>query len=399
MSDAQNIQNKRLSDLAPTPMNTPATPANQMLTGAKAPGVPKIDEEKEERDAIASALQGNPQLMNMIQGRLGDLVGKSSGYIESLPTVVRTRIHGLKGVQAEHAKLESQFQDDLLALEKKYLEKYAPLYARRAEIVAGTKEPTEQEIEVGLQDVDPDEEEAREQADANEETNIQGVPEFWLTAMKNVLSLQEMINARDEEALKSLTDIRMSYLDKPGFKLTFQFAENEFFSNSTLTKTYYYQEEAGYGGDFVYDHADGDEIKWHEGKNLTVRYETKKQRNKNTKQTRIVKKTVPVESFFNFFSPPAVPDDEDDNDVASDIDERLELDYQIGEDIKEKLIPRAVDWFTGEALAYEELDDEDLEEDYQDYDDEDESGDSEEEDSETEADGKPKQDPQECRQQ
>jgi nucleosome assembly protein 1-like 1 len=36
----------------------------------------------------------------------------------------------------------------------------------------------------------------------------------------------------------------------------------------------------------------------------------------------------------------------------------LELDYQLGEDIKEKLIPRAIDWFTGEALQFEEFGDE-----------------------------------------
>ncbi|CAG8592706.1 9929_t:CDS:2, partial [Racocetra fulgida] len=38
---------------------------------------------------------------------------------------------------------------------------------------------------------------------------------------------------------------------------------------------------------------------------------------------------------------------EEDDD---DLDSRLELDYQIGEDIKEKLIPRAIDWYTGKAL-------------------------------------------------
>ena len=32
----------------------------------------------------------------------------------------------------------------------------------------------------------------------------------------------------------------------------------------------------------------------------------------------------------------------------------------MGEDIKEKLIPRAINWFTGEALAFEELDDDNL---------------------------------------
>jgi nucleosome assembly protein 1-like 1 len=34
------------------------------------------------------------------------------------------------------------------------------------------------------------------------------------------------------------------------------------------------------------------------------------------------------------------------------------MDYQIGEDIKEKLIPRAVDWYTGKALKYEDMMDE-----------------------------------------
>lgn len=103
-----------------------------------------------------------------------------------------------------------------------------------------------------------------------------------------------------------------------------------------------------------------------------------------TKQTRIVKKTVPTESFFNFFSPPKAPS-EDDDDAASDIEERLELDYQLGEDIKEKLIPRAIDWFTGEALAFEELDEEDFEDDDEEFD-EDDDEDDEDRDEDEESD-------------
>ena len=63
--------------------------------------------------------------------------------------------------------------------------------------------------------------------------------------------------------------------------------------------------------------------------------------------------------------------------MSSDIEERLELDYQLGEDIKEKLIPRAIDWFTGEALQFEELEDEfeDGELDDDDVDDEDDASD------------------------
>lgn len=37
----------------------------------------------------------------------------------SLPPAVKTRINGLKGVQVEHAKIETQFQLEILALEKK----------------------------------------------------------------------------------------------------------------------------------------------------------------------------------------------------------------------------------------------------------------------------------------
>ena len=105
----------------------------------------------------------------------------------------------------------------------------------------------------------------------------------------------------------------------------------------------------------------------------------------DTKQTRVVKKTMPTESFFNFFDPPKAPAEED-VDSSDDVEERLELDYQLGEDIKEKLIPRAIDWFTGEALQFEELD-EDLDEaDFEDEDDEDDDDLSEDKDDEDESD-------------
>jgi len=338
---SEPIRNKKgESFTAPTPQNTPLNAA-PISSHAQQPGLSSLKEE----DAAAMFAQ-NPQLISMIQGKLGSLVGRSSGYIESLPAPVRKRVAGLKGVQKEHSKLEAQFQEEVLELEKKYFAKFTPQYQKRAKIVNGLAEPTEEEIKAGEQtDEEKDEEPAEAEGEKAEEvTDVKGIPEFWLSAMKNQVSLAEMITDRDEGALKYLIDIRMEYLDRPGFRLIFEFAANEYFTNKTITKTYYYQEENGYGGDFIYDHAEGDKIDWHPGKDLTVRIESKKQRNKNTKQTRVVKKTVPTESFFNFFAPPKPP--ADDEEALSDIEERLELDYQLGEDIKEKLIPRAVDWFT-----------------------------------------------------
>lgn len=240
-----------------------------------------------DRAAAASIFAQNPKLVQMIQGRLGSLVGRSSGYIESLPTQVKKRVAGLKGIQKEHSKLEAEFQEEVLQLEKKYFAKFTPLYEKRAEIINGNAEPTEKEIEAGEEDDEEDEEddkaEAAEKDEKPAESNedVKGIPEFWLSAMKNQISLAEMITDRDEQALKHLIDIRMEYLDKPGFRLIFEFAENEFFTNKTITKTYYYQNESGYGGDFIYDHAEGDKINWKEGKDLTVRVEQKKQRNKS----------------------------------------------------------------------------------------------------------------------
>ena len=237
-----------------------------------------------DRAAAASIFAQNPKLVSMIQGKLGSLVGRSSGYIESLPTSVRRRVAGLKGVQKEHSKLEVEFQEEVLNLEKKYFAKFTPLYEKRAKIVNGGAEPTEQEVKAGEQDEDGNEDEAAK-VDSNDDKknadDLTGIPEFWLSAMKNQVSLAELITDRDEAALKVLTDIRMEYLDKPGFRLIFEFGENEFFSNKVITKTYYYQEESGYGGDFIYDHADGDKIDWKAGKDLTVRIESKKQRIKS----------------------------------------------------------------------------------------------------------------------
>lgn len=240
-----------------------------------------------DRAAAASIFAQNPKLVQMIQGRLGSLVGRSSGYIESLPTQVKKRVAGLKGIQKEHSKLEAEFQEEVLQLEKKYFAKFTPLYEKRASIVNGSTEPTEQEVEAGEEDEEDDEddeaEDAAEKEDKSAESNenVNGIPEFWLSAMKNQISLAEMITDRDEGALKHLNDIRMEYLDKPGFRLIFEFDENEYFTNKTVTKTYYYQNESGYGGDFIYDHAEGDKINWKEGKDLTVRVEQKKQRNKS----------------------------------------------------------------------------------------------------------------------
>jgi len=178
------------------------------------------------------------------------------------------------------------------------------LYERREAIIAGKIEPTEAEIEAG-QAADSDDEEDEEEEGArisevtdekDEDSKVAGIPEFWLTALRNHVAISETITDRDEEVLRKLENIRLSYPDgeRPGFKLHFTFGKNDFFEDTELVKTYFYQvsrgsvttrkangqEQVGYGGDFVYDKAIGHDIKWKEDKDLTKKVEIKKQRNK-----------------------------------------------------------------------------------------------------------------------
>ena len=55
------------------------------------------------------------------------------------------------------------------------------------------------------------------------------------------------------------------------------------------------------------------EIEWYPGKNVTQKIYKKKPK-KGSKNTKPITKTEDCESFFNFFNPPEVPDDDEDID-------------------------------------------------------------------------------------
>ncbi|CCL99941.1 uncharacterized protein FIBRA_01966 [Fibroporia radiculosa] len=391
MSD--NITINQVDLTAPTPQNTPLTHA-PIAAGLSRPTVPDITEdnegEEEEEDSPNAVQQA---MLGLVQGKLSSLVGKSSGYIESLPAEVKKSVEALKGVQVKQVELQNQYKRECLELEKKYNELQKPLYERRHAIITGAAQPTPEEVEAGEKESAKDDSDYSPLSKEVVDSPAAPIPEFWLTALRNHVGLSEIITDRDAGALKHLIDIHLSYLpstdSKLGFKLSFVFSPNEYFENDVLEKTYLYQEEIGYSGDFMYDRAIGTEIKWKEAKDLTKEFELKKQRNKNTNRTRVVRKARPTESFFNFFSPPEPPNedaaDEMDEVDLEELEEKLEVDYQIGEDIKEKIIPRAIDFFTGKALEYEDLDDDDDE--FEDMDEDDDDDDRfEDEDSDSDAD-------------
>ncbi|KAI9503419.1 histone chaperone [Coemansia spiralis] len=381
MSDnkAVDIKNDdKAVDDAPTPQNTP------IFTAPIAAAAAAAAETVAEGDLRVA---NNPALLSMLQGRLGSLIGASSGYVESLPKAVRARVDALKHLQQQHAEIDRKLHLEIYELEKKYSKQYAPLYERRGAIIEGQIEPTDEEKAEGAKLAEDDEPSgiSEDKDEDEDEADVKGIPDFWLTALRNHPQLAELITDRDEEAIKYLRDVRLAYLDEtPGFRLEFHFAANPFFTNTVLTKTYVYDQEE-IAGALEFSRAQGTEIDWKPEHDLSTTVETKKQRHKTTNRTRVVKKTVPAETFFSFFTTVEEPDSDDEGELAEETRDRIELDYELADELKEKVIPNAVDWFTGKALEYEGLEEENFEDEFMDdYYEEDDSDEDEDEDDEDE---------------
>eukprot|EP00882_Tetradesmus_deserticola_P000413 GHRQ01000454.1.p1 GENE.GHRQ01000454.1~~GHRQ01000454.1.p1 ORF type:complete len:340 (+),score=180.22 GHRQ01000454.1:220-1239(+) len=306
-----------------------------------------------------------------LQQQMAMMAMDPEDFISSLTPQLRARVNELQTLQTQHDELEKEFRKERAALEEKYAKLYAPLYADRSAIVSGAKAVPLPEGETAAAD-----------------TPEEGIPGFWAT----VLARAELVqNEKDADALTYLTDITCesvtgtskqpaedgdeeTEVETAGFKLTFTFKENPYFTNTVLTKSYHMLDD----DEPVLERSEGTEIDWKAGKNITVKVMKKKPKKGARPDAKPQTKLEPVDSFFNFFSPPQVPEDdaELDGEEMEQLHEEIEADYDAGDTIKNKLIPHAVAWFTGEALEDEGIgmlgDDEDEDED-DDEDDDDEA--------------------------
>ncbi|XP_072033946.1 nucleosome assembly protein 1-like 1 isoform X2 [Amphiura filiformis] len=364
----------------------------------------KSGDEKAHLELKAQIMQ-DPEMLAALQDRLDNLVGQRSGYIESLPKVVKRRIKALKNYQVSHTKLEAKFYEEVHQLECKYAKLYEGLYDKRRDVVIGTVEPTDSDCEwVSSEDEEEEEknelkEKAKLEAEKEkEEESPNGIPEFWLTIFKNVDMLAEMVQEHDEPILQHLEDISVKFHEgaQMGFTLDFHFTTNEYFTNSVLTKNYVMRSEPDEGDPFSFEgpeiiKSEGCNIDWKKGKNVTVKTVKKKQKHKGRGTTRMVTKTVQNDSFFNFFSPPKVP--EEGVEVDEETETLLNADFEIGHFIRERVVPRAVLYFTGEAIEDDEYEEEGEEEDNE--------GEEGDEEDENDPDFEPAkgEKPQECKQQ
>ncbi|VDM66400.1 unnamed protein product [Strongylus vulgaris] len=191
---------------------------------------------------------------------------------------------------------------------------------------------------------------------------------------------QDMIQDHDEPILKHLTDITTSIeVDPHGFTIYFHFSPNEYFTNAVLKKQYFLEIKPDAEDPFGFDgpsvvRAVGDTIQWNEGKNITKKV-VKKKLKKGANAGKFITKTVKADSFFNFFDTivPPTEDHKNEDDEEDDSHELMRADFEIGQVLRDNIIPRAVLFYTGEADfgddmfdLGEDADDEEEEEDDED---------------------------------
>merc|ERR1711962_1045917 len=188
-------------------------------------------------------------------------------------------------------------------------------------------------------------------------------------------NLGMMVEPHDEPVLEHLTDITVTFdqpndlkstfkyltgmenrLEHGGFTLNFQFSENPYLEDRVLVKEYGLRMGPDPEAPFQYHGPEivscwGSNINWKPGMDVTKKAENSK------------KKEQKVDSFFNFFSP--LPESLAESDEQAELSEEEEMavsgilgaDFQQGLAIKEKLLPRAVGYFTGEIIDDDEQDD------------------------------------------
>lgn len=300
-------------------------------------------------------------------------------------------VKDLKVLDDQYLAIEREYEREMQELMRKYTAKQAPILEQRLKRLTDTSE-------------------------ASEEDKACGTPackNFWLQAMKNLPALEDQVEEWDEPVLEYLSDIQKSYVDdkdiNKGYRLSFHFVENPFFTNTVVWKEYHTEENSPYTGEMDTKEIKVSEIEWKTGKNVTVETIKKKAKGGGAKKQKQKgkEKEEPRDSFFrNFFrnlsADMPIPgdinldearqlcgggggDDSDEDDDEDMMELLMENDYEMGCSIRDMLIPFAVRWYTGEANP-DDFDDDDEDDDGEDGEDEDaedeETDDDDDEDDE-----------------
>ena len=145
-----------------------------------------------------------------------------------------------------------------------------------------------------------------------------------------------------------LEDIKLELHEKGfGYNLIFVFEPNSYFAGTELRKQFVMARPN------VVEKCIGTNIAWAQGSDPTK--EKKKKKVKSGGKAKTVTTTVKADSFFNFFETveaaegpkKTAGDDDDSDDEENKIGQQMDHDFDMGNDIKDDLIPLALEYYLG----------------------------------------------------
>ena len=199
---------------------------------------------------------------------------------------------------------------------------------------------------------------------------FKGIPDFWLQVLKSYPLTAGLIEAHDEHILNHLNhiDLELSESKPYQFVLKFYFSRNEYFSDYILNRTSQLRSSLDENFPFVYDYTDierstGCEISWKRGKDVTMK-------RSNDGETETIQY-----SFFNIFSTnerltlmdttglgllartASVSSDSTaskDSNSEDLLNMGLVFDHELALTFKDKIIPHAILYYTGDLIEFDE---------------------------------------------
>jgi len=190
----------------------------------------------------------------------------------------------LEEKEANLKKNIQEYRDEMNQVIVKYEEKFKPIYQERAQIV-------------------------------------EGIPEFWLRALRANHAIVSQITKRDCEILKHLKDIRAESTSLQNFAVEMVFSENPYFSNTSLRRSFELKEDEN-GEDIV--KTNGTEILWKDPYHLRA------------------------DSFFHLFVEDFPSEDEDNELASEDLFEIYQTHIQTARILKDLIIPHSLALFKKE---------------------------------------------------
>lgn len=109
----------------------------------------------------------------------------------------------LKKLQIETMELDAVFHRQVYEMEKNFQEKHNKVFQKRLAIVLGTHEPSEGECQLSEQQMGVCEKISQlKLTSADDDVDVKGIPDFWLTVLKYVPKVDVMVKDYDEPILK-----------------------------------------------------------------------------------------------------------------------------------------------------------------------------------------------------